>query len=1323
MDIKLNFRPSFFFFSFLIFIFLLQKPDLGSAASSPKCISSERQALVNFKQSLTDPSGRLSSWSGPDCCKWRGVRCDRRTSHVIKIDLRNPNQTLKTYEDYNEFKKGSLGGKINPSLTRLKFLSYLDLSSNDYNFKEIPEFIGRIVSLRYLNLSFSSFSGEVPASLGNLSKLESLDLYGQTFSDGPITNYLRASNLRWLLGLSSSLTYLNMGFVSMTDAGETWLEDFSRLSKLKELHLFNCELKNLPLSLPSYANLKHLEVLDLSRDYIGSPIPNWIFDLTSLRKLYLQEVDLQGSISSGFKNLKLLETLDLSNNLGLSGEIPAVLGDLPQLKYLDLSVTYLQGQIHSFLDAFSRNKGNSLVYLDLNYNHLDGTLPESLGALRKLQILDLSDNSFTSLIPSSVGNMTSMKKLDLSSNAMNGTIAESLGKLDRLETLDLSRNSMDFKLKLRPSFFFSFLIFIFLFKRPDLGSASSPKCISTERQALLTFKQSLTDPSARLSSWSGPDCCKWRGVRCDRRTSHVTKIDLRNPNQLVYFDESKRSCLGGKIHLSLTRLKFLRYLDLSSNDFNGLEIPEFIGSIVSLRYLNLSLASFSGEVPESLGNLSKLESLDLYAGSWPSFDLRANSLRWLSGLSSSLTYLNMGYVSLSGAGETWLEDFSTLSKLKELHLYSCGLSKLPLSLSSSANLKLLEVLDLSENSFSSPIPNWLFDLTSLRKLFLQRGDLEGSIPSGFKKLKLLETLDLSNNRLTGEIPAALGYLPLLKYLDLSINDQQGQTHRSLDALSKNKGNRLVYLNLRFNKLNGTLPESLGALRNLQILDLSSNSFTGSLPASLEELVDLNLMENKWEGVLLKSHFVNLKSLKNIRLNTEPDRSLVFKLPSAWVPPFRLEQINIENCQIGPLFPMWLQVQNKINSVTLRNTGIADKIPHSWFSGIASHVTELILENNRIKGTLPQKLVFPKLNTIDLSSNKFEGPFPRWTTTATQLYLHQNNFSGSLPLNIDALMPSVEKMYLFDNSFTGEIPSSLCEITGLHILNLRNNRFSGSFPNCWQSSSQLSGIDASENNISGEIPESLCEIPSLNVLLLNQNVLEGNIPDTFQNCSSLTHIDLGGNKLTGKLPSWLSKVLPLSMLRLQSNSFDGQIPDDLCNIQSLHILDLSENKLSGQIPKCIGNLIAIAQGESSEGFQNIVSTVTRTSKYQEILDSINLSGNNINGEVPAEILNLSYLRILNLSGNSIVGSIPEKFSKLGHLETLDLSSNRFSGAIPQSLGAISSLHMLNLSYNKLEGRIPKQLKFKDPSIYIGNELLCGKPLPKKCPKKQQNAVAN
>ncbi|CAN8287500.1 unnamed protein product, partial [Cochlearia groenlandica] len=618
---------------------------------------------------------------------------------------------------------------------------------------------------------------------------------------------------------------------------------------------------------------------------------------------------------------------------------------------------------------------------------------------------------------------------------------------------------MDFKF----FFIFSLLLFILL-QNASFGSAANPKCISTERDALLTFRQSLTDLSGRLSSWSGPDCCSWAGVDCDVRTSHVIKIDLRNPNQTVYSDEYKRSSLRGKIHPSLTRLKFLTYLDLSSNDFNGSRIPEFIGQISTLRYLNLSSSSFSGEIPQILGNLSKLESLDLYAESSSGFALSTSNLAWLSGLSSSLTYLNMGYVNLSGVGETWLQGFSILSKLKELHLDNCEIKNLPLSLPSSSNFKLLEVLDLSDNSLSSPIPDWLFGLTSLRKLFLRWGFLQGSIPSGFKSLKLLETLDLSNNLgLQGEIPSVLGDLPRLKYLDLSANELTGQIHGFLDAFSRNKGNNsMVYLDLSSNSLSGTLPESLGALRNLQIFDLSSNSFTGSLPSSIGNMASLTKLDISYNA-----------------MNGKIAESLG-----------KLEKL----------------VQTKLTSVRLTNNGIEDTIPDTWFSGIASQVRYLILSNNRIKGRLPQKLAFPELQNIDLSSNDFEGPFPLWSTNATELRLYHNHFSGSLPLNIDVLMPRMEKLYLFDNSFTGEIPSSLCELSGLQIISLRKNRFSGSFPKCWHRSFMLYGIDVSENSLSGEIPSSL-GLSSLETLDLSRNKFSGAIPQSLASINSLKKLNL------------------------------------------------------------------------------------------------------------------------------------------------------------------------------------------------------------------------
>ncbi|OEL20357.1 hypothetical protein BAE44_0018622 [Dichanthelium oligosanthes] len=123
----------------------------------------------------------------------------------------------------------------------------------------------------------------------------------------------------------------------------------------------------------------------------------------------------------------------------------------------------------------------------------------------------------------------------------------------------------------------------------------------------------------------------------------------------------------GDISPLLTHLAHLEYLDLRRNDFGGVSIPKFIGSLKNLRHLDLRDAGFGGKIHPQLGNLSKLNYLDI---SFPIDIFHSSSsiesLHWLTGL-SSLAYLDMSWWNLSAALD-WLESLNMLASLQELHL-------------------------------------------------------------------------------------------------------------------------------------------------------------------------------------------------------------------------------------------------------------------------------------------------------------------------------------------------------------------------------------------------------------------------------------------------------------------------------------------------------------------------------------------------------------------------------------------------------------------------------------------------------------------------------
>ncbi|XP_064962390.1 receptor-like protein EIX2 [Musa acuminata AAA Group] len=906
-------------------------------------------------------------------------------------------------------------------------------------------------------------------------------------------------------------------------------------------------------------------------------------------------------------------------------------------------------------------------------------------------------------------------------------------------------------------FFLLAFLCIQLIKPNVCDGALTSGCIPAERSALLEFQQGLKDPTNRLSSWVGEDCCKWEGVTCSNHTGHVVKLDLQNPHPLSDFGDEPYNnwTLGGELRPSLLGLKHLKYLDLSTNNFGGINIPEFVGSLHRLRYLNLSSAGLGGVLPHQLGNLSNLQYLDLSNDLDHSFVVPVNEFSigdalWISHL-SSLTYLNLNNVNFQN-GAHWLEALNMLPSIVEIYLSLCKIQSVPRSLPQ-VNFTSLSVLDLSENFINSTLPLWLFNISGLEHLDLSANILQGNIPPSFGNLASLKGLNLAYNfRLQGGIPTSFKNLCKLQNLILSginINKDllgldeifSGCIKMSLEILELSSTNisgqlpewlfqlkKLKSLQLVRNLISGPIPVLIGQLASLQELYLAQNQLNETIPESvgwLSQLVVLDLEHNYLEGVMSEAHFGNLTKLKYLTLSSN---SLALKVKSNWIPPFRLESLWMGSCRLGPEFPAWLQSQRNISEIAMSNASIIDAMP-SWFWSLISTAEYVKISGNQISGHVPNLLHLNNFVDLDLSSNYFDGPLPYFPPGMIFLDLSNNSFSGTISRGIIMNMPNLIYLSLSENNLSGQIPFSICQLQVLWVLDLSKNMFSGELPNCWNNSSSIAVMDFSSNNISGVIPESICSIASLKSLHLSNNKLSGGLPLSMKDCKELFLLDVGHNDLKGEIPNWIGESLTrLKFLKLRSNMLDGDIPQNLSRLSALQMLDLADNELSGTIPMSFGNFTAMkVLGKLSSWkideirytehmFITIKGNTLDYDKSLSLINILDLSDNNLFGGVPEELTSLSGLISLNLSGNHFTGEITENINKLQQLESLDLSRNNFSGTIPSSLASLTYLAHLNLSYNNLSGEIPlgnQLLTFDDPSIYIGNPGLCGLPLNQSC----------
>ena len=478
--------------------------------------------------------------------------------------------------------------------------------------------------------------------------------------------------------------------------------------------------------------------LFLHFNQLAGPLPSELGNLTNLRELDVSSNELTGPIPSELGKLANLQQLDLASN-ELTGPIPPELGELAELQHLDLYSNQLTGPLPSELGKLS-----NLQELNLSANRLTGLLPADLGKLVKLEKLDLFHNQLTGPLPPELGKLASLERMQLIGNQLTGSIPSELGNLANLQVLILGFNRL---IGLIP---------------PELSRLGNlQRLYLVENQLTGTIPPELGN------------------------LANLQELSLEQ-NQLT-----------GTIPPELGNLANLQDLGLSNNELTG-PIPPELGNLANLKYLDLVSNELTGSIPPELGNPANLERLALFNNQ----------------LTGSIP-----------------PELGNLANLQELLLSNNELTgPIPLELGSLINL---EQLWLGMNQLTGPIQRELGNLANLKYLRLSENQLTGPIPLELGNLTKLERLSLFNNQLTGPIPSELGKLTNLETLDLVENRLTGPIPSELGNLAN-----LERLNLDFNQLTGPIPSELGNLANLVSLSLGFNQLTGTIPRIFANLVAL-----------------------------------------------------------------------------------------------------------------------------------------------------------------------------------------------------------------------------------------------------------------------------------------------------------------------------------------------------------------------------------------------------------------------------------------------------------------------------------------------------
>ncbi len=544
------------------------------------------------------------------------------------------------------------------------------------------------------------------------------------------------------------------------------------------------------------------------------------------------------------------------------------------------------------------------------------------------------------------------------------------------------------------------------------------------------------------------------------------------------------------------------------------------------------------------------------------------------------------------------------------------------------NFAYMIALYISSNSdLTGPIPAIIGDLPALFSLSIASCGFNETIPESVCNLAPLMYLAImSMNHLTGTIPDCLGNLTVLFTVIIENNPQiTGSISHTLGNIGV-----LTTLYLTGNALYGSIPANIAKSTSLQLIDLSYNLLTGSVPASMfsPSMKTLNLQHNYLEGSLpASSKGCPLLTIFHCDYNmlTGP-----LDVLSTWVAPlpkqYSLQYTFTYNSFSGPL----PSLAYSMSSTPFSSNLFSGSLSADWY-GYNLNQQTVQITNNYLTGSIPGVLFGGNYTVMNIMT----------------LDLHQNYLSGSIISNVatvsnsskGSLNPYMTSLILNDNLLTGSTshlfgnykPVAAYSSYGLAILYLQSNFFMG--PIILPITKQISFVDVSSNSFTGTLPVQLLSSNTYVVsFAASENCLAGTIPSDICTMSSLIYLNL-----------------------------DGLSAAAACRDKIFHTFTDTytlKSSITGGIPECLFDMSR--------------------------LQTLHISGNNIDWSFPSDMTIGSTLTQLSLPHNNIVGSIPRYVTNKGWV-SLDLSYNKLSGVIDSDIAPLKSENQsLKLDVNRLSG---------------------------------------